>query len=114
MMNRPNEKEYRAIRYSTFKEGVRLNVKISKDMETIFLNTGKESILLKGNKQYILPWFETKHVLKMVSQDGGFVGAACKGYDIEIDLIHTSKPDFKYHIPRKQIPGLNKFFDMKV
>lgn len=50
----------------------------------------------------------------MVSQDGGFVGVACKGYDIEIDMIHTAKPDFKYNIPRKQIPGLNKFFDMKV
>lgn len=49
-MNRGSEEEYRAIRYSTYKEGVKLNVKISKDTETIFLNTGNESILLKGNK----------------------------------------------------------------
>lgn len=42
------------------------------------------------------------------------MGVACKGYDIEIDVIHTAKEEFKKHIPRKQIPGLNKFFDMKV
>lgn len=30
-----------------------------------------------------------------------------------MDLVHTSKPDFKCHIPRKQIPGLNKLFSMK-
>lgn len=45
-MNRLNDQDYRAIRYSNFKEGVKLNVKISHDTETIFLNTGKESILL--------------------------------------------------------------------
>ena len=49
----------------------------------------------------------------MATVSDGFIGVACNDYDIEIDVMHTSRPEFKYHIPRKQTPGLNKFFDIK-
>lgn len=49
-MNNTDPKNYRSIRYDKFKNGAALNVKISKDQKSIFLNTGKESILLTDKK----------------------------------------------------------------
>lgn len=37
----------------------------------------------------------------MATLDDGFIGVACNEYDIEIDVMHTAKSDFKFHIPRK-------------
>ena len=106
--------DYRPIRFEKYKEDVSLKAKISKDLQTVYLNTGKESILLRGEKQDILRWFNVKQAVKIASYQEGFLCLTVNDYDVEIDILHTNKPDFKYHIPRKQTPGLNKFLDIKV
>lgn len=100
-MNSKDPNDYRPIRYDKFKKGAPLRAKISKDLNSIFLNTGKESILLKGSKQSVLKWFKQKHVLKILTVHDGFIGIACNEYDVEIDLLHTNNEKVKFHIPRK-------------
>ena len=89
-------------------------VKISKDSKTFFLNTGNESVLLNNGKQDILRWFESKHILKIVSKKNEFYCLACNDYDKEIDILNTSDSNFKFHIKRKIAPNIIRFLDIKI
>jgi hypothetical protein len=45
-----NPTPFRSIRYEKYKKGFHFLAKISKDHKQVFLNTGYESILLRGDK----------------------------------------------------------------